>query len=219
MKIYLHEITDQDTCLTFTQDEPWVAAAVEKVDERLNDEPAAIAPAHATPRQARADFTLRKVDDVVVVSGEVETQIQLFCSRCANPFRFPCHPEFSALFCQDPVMAGVAHLEAQGKPAGQIKGFARHAHDATQDSLVDAGKDLDITYLAQDFIDLSEVITEQLQLQIPFQPLCREACKGMCTQCGADLNAGRCACSKLTQASPFAVLQSLKIAAGQQRRS
>lgn len=108
-------------------------------------------------------------------------------------------------------MAGIAHLEmqqGQTKPAGQNKGFARHAHD---ESSGDNGQDLDITYLSQDFIELGDVLTEQLRLQIPFQPLCEEDCLGMCTQCGADLNAGRCACSKIIKQTPFAVLRNLKL--------
>ena len=108
-------------------------------------------------------------------------------------------------------MAGVAHQEAGGKVAGTTKGFARHAHNSAEDALIESGQDLDITYLSQDFIDLADVLTEQLQLQVPFQPLCKESCKGVCTQCGADLNVGRCACAKITKATPFSVLKDFKV--------
>jgi uncharacterized protein len=93
---------------------------------------------------------------------------------------------------------------------GQNKGFARHAHDFGSDRMAEEGKDLDITYLSQNFIDLSDLLSEQLQLQIPFQPLCRADCKGICVTCGADLNVGRCACAKIPKASPFSVLQSIQ---------
>lgn len=75
---------------------------------------------------------------------------------------------------------------------------------------MEIGNDLDITYLSEDTIDLKAVLTEQLQLQVPFQPLCREDCKGICFNCGADLNVGRCACAKVTKANPFAALKELK---------
>ena len=115
-------------------------------------------------------------------------------------------------------MAGVGHLEfartgtQKGvlKPAGQNKGHARHAHDASRD--ISGSQDLDITYLSSDLIELGDVLTEQLQLQVPFQPLCKESCKGICTQCGADLNQGRCACAKIAKNTPFSVLQNLKLA-------
>jgi uncharacterized protein len=217
MKIHLHEITDLETELDFTQDEPWVLKAVEAVDEVMDDAPGlkALKPsskngATARPRPVQAHFSLRKVDDVVVVQGEADTKIQLICSRCANPFQLNANPHFSALFCKDPVMAGVGHLQEKGKPGGQNKGFARHAHDESLDDPKNESKDLDITYLSGETIDLQEILTEQLQLQIPFQPLCREECKGMCSNCGADLNVGRCACAKVANSHPFAALRDMK---------
>ncbi|MDR3608246.1 MAG: DUF177 domain-containing protein [Oligoflexia bacterium] len=214
MKIYLKELSDQETELDFSESETWVKEAVEAVDESLDDVPGAI-PKRAglprAPREIHTHFSLRKVDDVIVVSGDVKTHIELVCSRCATLFKMPCSPHFSALFCDDPVMAGVGHLESQGKPAGQNKGFARHAHDEEADSLAEDGKDLDITYLSSDYIDLRELVTEQLQLQVPFQPLCKADCKGMCSNCGADLNVGRCACAKLGSANAFQALKNLKL--------
>lgn len=119
-------------------------------------------------------------------------------------------------------MAGVAHLQRRkeddmeiAKPVGQNHGFARHAHnyEADDESTFggESGQDLDITYISEDFIELGDVLSEQLRLQVPFQPLCKEDCKGMCAQCGADLNLGRCACAKLAKATPFSVLKDLKL--------
>lgn len=214
MKIYLHEIKEQETELDFTQEDSWAVQAVERVDETF-DSGAPLPRVGKAPKPAArplsVHFSLRKVDEVVVISGNVSTYINLVCSRCANPFQLNTHPSFSGLFCKDPVMAGVGHLQKEGKPAGQNKGFARHAHDSGQDDLIEEGKDLDITYLSQDYVDLSEVLTEQLQLQVPFQPLCDDDCKGMCSNCGADLNVGRCACAKVAKQNPFSVLRDLKL--------
>jgi uncharacterized metal-binding protein YceD (DUF177 family) len=221
MKIYLHEITELGTELEFTQDEPWVAAAVERVDETTDEDDGLQAiqglRVDATPRpgkQARpvqVSFNLSQVDEVVVLRGHIETYVTLVCSRCANPFHLNCRPDFSGLFCKDPVMAGVAHLGEDKRPSGKNNGYARHAHDMSSDVLQSEGKDLDITYLANDYVDLGDVLTEHLQLQIPFQPLCRADCKGMCTQCGSDLNTGRCACAKIANSHPFSVLKDLNL--------
>jgi uncharacterized protein len=214
MKIHLHEITSMDTELDFTEAEGWPLEAVELIDELPSTEPTPLRPTQtpkAKPRPVQAHFSLRKVDEVVVVNGSIDTYVRLVCSRCANPFQMTMRPNFSSLFCKDPVMAGVAHLEQPGKPAGQNKGFARHAHDASQDALIAEGRDLDITYLCEDTIDLKELLMEQLQLQVPFQPLCDQECKGMCANCGADLNVGRCACAKVAKVTPFSVLKNLKL--------
>ncbi len=212
MKIYLQEITDQETELEFTQDEPWVLEAVCRVDEDSET-----LPLRKKMRPIATSFSLRKVDEVVVVSGNIATHIHLLCSRCANSFERPCKIHFSGLFCKDPVMAGVAHLQRKpdsrerGRPMGQNQGFARHAHNYAEDEAISSGQDLDITYLSEDYINLADVTTEQLQLQVPFQPLCSDTCKGMCTHCGTDLNLGRCACSKIKSSHPFSALKDLKL--------
>jgi uncharacterized protein len=44
-------------------------------------------------------------------------------------------------------------------------------------------------------IDIGEVVREELALAAPMRLLlCREDCAGLCPKCGADLNAGPCAC-------------------------
>ena len=45
-----------------------------------------------------------------------------------------------------------------------------------------------------DPLDLTGVIREELVLDVPTLVLCREDCAGLCPTCGADLNAGPCAC-------------------------
>jgi uncharacterized protein len=41
-------------------------------------------------------------------------------------------------------------------------------------------------------IDLAPLIREYLFLEIPIKPLCRPDCKGLCPECGADLNETIC---------------------------
>lgn len=45
-------------------------------------------------------------------------------------------------------------------------------------------------------INLDEVITEDILLRIPSKILCKPDCKGLCQECGKDLNEGPCQCSK-----------------------
>lgn len=44
--------------------------------------------------------------------------------------------------------------------------------------------------------DLDPLITEDIFLDLPSKFLCNEDCKGICSKCGADLNAGSCSCEK-----------------------
>ena len=44
-------------------------------------------------------------------------------------------------------------------------------------------------------VDVAEAVREELALAIKTELLlCREDCAGLCPRCGADLNAGPCAC-------------------------
>jgi uncharacterized protein len=43
-------------------------------------------------------------------------------------------------------------------------------------------------------VDLTEAIRQNVLLALPMVTLCREDCKGLCPQCGHDLNLGPCEC-------------------------
>ena len=57
-----------------------------------------------------------------------------------------------------------------------------------------AEEDLDLFPYDGDAIDLEPLFREQFVLAVPFAPLCREDCKGLCPQCGIDRNTGTCSC-------------------------
>ena len=44
-------------------------------------------------------------------------------------------------------------------------------------------------------IDLGPHVWEEVALALPFKFLCREDCKGLCPECGKDLNEGPCGCA------------------------
>ena len=45
-------------------------------------------------------------------------------------------------------------------------------------------------------LELDEPLTEAVILEFPMKNLCREDCKGLCPNCGQDLNEGSCTCGK-----------------------
>lgn len=48
-------------------------------------------------------------------------------------------------------------------------------------------------------LELGQAVREEVALSVPGLPLCREDCAGLCPRCGADLNAGPCACIAAAQ--------------------
>ena len=61
-----------------------------------------------------------------------------------------------------------------------------------------------------EFLDVSADVREDLLLEIPGFPLCHGGCKGLCAQCGQDLNEGPCGCAPPDKGpSPWSALDSL----------
>ena len=48
--------------------------------------------------------------------------------------------------------------------------------------------------LSHSRIDLEPLAREAVVLELPEAPLCEEDCRGLCAQCGADLNEAACPC-------------------------
>jgi uncharacterized protein len=62
-----------------------------------------------------------------------------------------------------------------------------------------------------DVVDVTEDMREELLLHVPSFPVCSEECKGLCAQCGANLNKGVCGCEKGDAPSPWTALDGLDL--------
>jgi uncharacterized protein len=57
--------------------------------------------------------------------------------------------------------------------------------------------------------NLEPILHEQVPLATPIQTLCRPDCRGLCSQCGQNLNEGTCHCSASTDDPHLAALETL----------
>ena len=73
----------------------------------------------------------------------------------------------------------------------------------------EAGDD-DVYKVGGTEIDLEPMVRDALMLTLPFHPICREECKGICARCGADLNAGECSCTEAEEDPRWAPLEALR---------
>jgi uncharacterized protein len=135
----------------------------------------------------QADCTLtRKGDDKVLAQGKVRTLVLLPCDRCLGSFPFEVNVGFQLLFT-------VEKEEAWGG-----------------EEIAASPDDMETEVLAEPIIDLDDVVRQQVYLALPFKKLCGEGCKGLCLQCGANLNEAACKCATGLKDSPFAALLQLK---------
>lgn len=58
----------------------------------------------------------------------------------------------------------------------------------------EATGDEDEYVLGDDSVDLEPMIRDAVILSMPFAPLCRPDCRGLCERCGGDRNLGECTC-------------------------
>lgn len=69
----------------------------------------------------------------------------------------------------------------------------------------------DISYFSGDILNLDELVYSNLVLSIPGKHLCNEDCKGLCMNCGKNLNNGSCSCDTRPVDPRFDVLDSLNL--------
>ena len=62
-----------------------------------------------------------------------------------------------------------------------------------------------------DSVDITADMREDLLLHIPGFPVCSEGCKGLCAQCGADLNKDPCSCGTGERPNPWMALDNLDL--------
>lgn len=136
-------------------------------------------------RTLSGEITLRKVDETYLLEGKVDLPLCLCCSRCAQDVIQPANKSFHLLFSQ----------------------VTKKKRDSADDD-EKLGEDSEMIHLTDDFIALADIVREQIALEIPLQPLCREDCKGLCDQCGSDMNTQACMCARETMVNqPFGPLQ------------
>ena len=70
--------------------------------------------------------------------------------------------------------------------------------------------DPDLYYFEGFKLDLTDAVRDALLLEMPYRFLCSADCKGLCPNCGKNLNLGLCTCQEdATAASPFSALKAI----------
>ncbi len=57
-------------------------------------------------------------------------------------------------------------------------------------------EDEDISLIKNDKIDIEKIVSDNVILNLPMKPICTKDCKGLCHECGVNLNKALCNCIK-----------------------
>lgn len=77
------------------------------------------------------------------------------------------------------------------------------------DRLEEDGNDDYIVLEPDGSLDMDALVSSDISLELPTKFLCRDDCKGLCPQCGKDLNEGPCRCEGKETDPRFAKLAEL----------
>jgi uncharacterized metal-binding protein YceD (DUF177 family) len=141
----------------------------------------------------------------VVAHGTLRGQLAADCSRCTGPALLELTDPFEVLFVPagderlGPKPARPAPPEPEVVAPGSRPAKARFKPEPKPEPDEDLDDDSDCVGYTDEAIDLEDTLREQLLLALPFAPLCKESCAGLCARCGQDLNDGPCACAKTTE--------------------
>jgi uncharacterized protein len=122
--------------------------------------------------------------DAFRVTGRVKTTLELVCSRCLEPFEVPVDAGFELRYIPQSQNAGEGEREIEED-------------------------DLTTAYYRDGLLDVLDLLREQFQLVLPMKPLCSDACRGLCPQCGANLNRTDCGCAPAWEDPRLAPLKGL----------
>ncbi len=130
---------------------------------------------------------LLRSDSTIVVRGDVTMPLQAPCSRCLAPVAYAGETPIELTLIPDTETA------ASG-PDGELT-----------DDQVSLG-----TY-EDPYVDLGEIIHDEVLLALPMQPLCKEDCQGLCNSCGANRNDQDCACQIDADLGPLGALRNMQL--------
>jgi len=78
-----------------------------------------------------------------------------------------------------------------------LKGFERDFDVEMHELFVrDPGPDDDYVLRPERSLDPEPMVRDAVVLAMPFSPLCRPDCLGLCERCGGDRNLGECTCTE-----------------------
>ena len=107
-------------------------------------------------------------DNKISAKGKIKTLVSLRCIRCLENFEFNIRSKFDIILF----------------PANLIE----------TSNLSLNPDDMEYIFYEGDKIDFTKILIEQVNLFIPYNPVCNSGCKGICPNCGMNLNDEKCRC-------------------------
>ena len=121
------------------------------------------------PSPVQVDVTYYRSGREIFFHGRLKGEAEAECSRCLEDCGFVVEKSFDFVLTPDPL--------------------------PTNKNMELTADEMGLSFYTGEDIDLSPFVREQTLLALPLRPLCSENCRGLCPDCGAELNRTTCGCT------------------------
>jgi len=113
--------------------------------------------------------TAELVGDQIRIFGQFRTRLELVCARCLETVLEEVNKNFDLYY----------------RPVAAV---------AKEEEVKLRRDDTEIGFFQGDGLFLADVLAEQVNLSLPMKVICRSDCRGLCPNCGVNLNSDECRC-------------------------
>jgi len=139
------------------------------------------------PGPVRYQLNISHLAGLIEVKGHVDAVLLLMCGRCLDSYQMPFSSDFFLTYSKD----------------------LPECYDEDEETELSA-EEMGLIQIEGEELSLLEPLQEQLLMAMPIQPLCQTGCKGLCPDCGCNLNIETCACVEEQFDTRFSSLKNFK---------
>jgi uncharacterized protein len=150
---------------------------------------------------ARLQARFEKVSDKILLEASTRVALAGACRRCLARVQLDLPVEFRLTLTRRAAAPRGSDEEEPESVRKDLEGSAASFDLQSVEEEIFDGRE----------IDLGGLVREQVLLALPMSLLCREACKGLCTVCGMDLNETECGCERKPPDPRWAALKDIKL--------
>ena len=120
-------------------------------------------------KSVKVDLSIQQSGEEFFCQGEVVAAVTVECARCLGSF------DSNIVGKTDFIVCSADLTETNAKEAVDTEDYVHFVDQAMR-------------------ADISEVVRQAILLEVDLKPICSEDCKGLCDQCGKNLNEDDCDC-------------------------
>jgi uncharacterized protein len=129
--------------------------------------------------------SISRTDHKFLIEGHISGILELKCDRCLGPYLHTLDSGFRSY-------------------------LTTRSPDQNFDEIELFEEDMELDFITNDEIDLNEIIWGNIFLALPMISVCDPECRGLCPECGTNLNIEQCDCSHKMGNTAFAQLKYFK---------